>query len=586
MRKSYLLVLMILVYISTVARVNAQTHTAILSGDTCAGGTLTASLTTGNISQIKWFKDTTLLTVRTTWGRYGAIVAGGTPGFGNGQLYEPMGIYVDKSKNIYVVDDGRQNVTKWVPGATTGIVVAGGNGKGGALNQFYTPNGIVVDDNKNIYVGDDLSNSVRKWAPGAKTGTIAAGGNGGGGALNQLFGIEDICMDRFGNLYIVELWNARVTKWAPGAAAGVIVAGGNGLGPAANQLGGPRSVGVDYAGNVYVSENANNRISKWAPGATVGVTVVGGGAAGVGANQLSSPGSLRVDSAGNIYVLDAGQRIQKWAPGAAYGITVAGGYGTTTTNDTTHLDRISASYGIFVDSKENIYVSDLFQARVRKFSKGIINSNDQLNNATSGNYRVEIAGGGGKPFTSPTLHVADVPLLAPAPINGNRTVNANKVAKYTVTSPIQGATYTWEVANGEIQSGQGTPTVNIKFGTDNATILITASSGCGISKTKIVQIAVRPPAAPSLVPAQNKPVIALYPNPVANTASIAFAASKPAKYELTLTNMMGKTLLKQKGNVNAGSNKIYLNVATLNKDMYVVNLKYDDNAIQLKLQKQ
>lgn len=577
---------MVFICINIVKQAGAQIHAAVLSGDTCAGGTLTAVLTTGNMNQIKWFKDTLLLTVRSTWNHNGVIIAGNTPGMGVDQISEPMGIYLDKNKNLYVVDDGRQCVTRWAPGATKGIVVAGGNGKGGALNQFYTPGSIVVDNNNNIYVGDDLTYSVRKWAPGAKTGTVAAGGNGGGGALNQLFGVGGICMDRFGNLFIVELWNARVTKWAPGATAGVIVAGGNGLGSAPNQLGGPSGVGVDYAGNVYVAESANSRVTKWAPGATTGVIVAGGNGSGIAANQLSAPAAMSVDSAGNIYVLDGGQRIQKWAPGAVYGITVAGGYGPMYSNDTTHMDRISTSDGIFVDSKENIYVSDLFQARVRKFSKGAIN-NDQLNNAVAGNYRVEITGAGNKVYNSPVLHVAEIPQLAPAPINGNRRVTSNTVAKYTVGAPIPGVTYTWEVVNGEVQSGQGTPTVNIKFGTGNATLLITASSACGISKTKTVQITgVTPIASLSLNAAQSKPVISLYPNPAANTASIAFTAPKPAKYELTLTNMMGKTLLRQKGNVNTGTNKINLDIATLNKDMYVVNLKYDDNTVQLKLQKQ
>lgn len=578
--------LVVFIYINATKQVSAQAHIATLTGDTCAGGILTAALNSGTISQVKWFKDTTLLTVRSTWNRYGAIVAGGSPGFGVGQLYEPLGIFVDKNKNIYVVDDGRQNVTKWVPGATTGIVVAGGNGKGSALNQFYTPNSVVVDNNKNVYVGDDLTNSVRKWAPGAKTGTIAAGGNGEGGALNQLFGVVGICMDRFNNLFVVEQWNARVTKWAPGAASGVIVAGGNGLGQALNQLGGPRGVGVDFAGNVYVSESANGRVTKWVPGATTGIIVAGGNGNGPGANQLSAPGVLSVDSAGNIYVVDAGTRVQKWAPGATYGITVAGGYGSNYAMDTTHLDRVSTSYGIFVDSKESVYVSDLFQARVRKFAKGLSIDNDQLNDATEGNYRVEIAGGGGKFFNSPTLHVADIPVKAPTPITGNRTVSANKVAKYVVGDAIQGATYTWEVDNGEIQSGQGTPTAYIKFGTGNATISITASSACGISKTKTIAITIRQPAGTAINIANNRPAINLYPNPAANTAAVTFTAVNPAKYELTVTNMMGKTLLTKKGNVNSGSNKIDMNIATLRKDTYVVNLKYDDKAVQLKLQKQ
>src|SRR5436305_14999934 len=104
-----------------------------------------ASLTYGYFNKIKWYRDTTLLTVRPKWQRYGVVVAGST----KGQLVEPKGIFMDKQRNLYIVDDGTQSVTKWAPGAASGVVVAGGNGKGSALNQFYTPADVWVDDNKN-----------------------------------------------------------------------------------------------------------------------------------------------------------------------------------------------------------------------------------------------------------------------------------------------------------------------------------------------------------------------------------------------------------------------------------------------------
>lgn len=493
-----------------------------------------------------------------------------------------MGIYMDKNRNLYVVDDGRQSVARWAPGATSGVTVAGGNGKGSALNQFYTPVDVVVDNDKNVYVSDDLSASVRKWAPGAITGTIAAGGHGEGGALNQLFGTQSICIDRFGNLFIVELWNARVTKWVPGATEGIIVAGGHGPGSAANQLGGPRGVGVDYLGNVYVSETGNNRVTRWAPGATEGVIVAGGHGPGTAANQLSYPGEMCVDSVGNVYVIDGGTRVQKWAPGASYGITVAGGYGYMSINNNMELDKIGSSWGLFVDNNENIYISDLFQGRIRKFSKGPIN-NDQINDATTGTYKVEILSTTGKIYTSSPLHIADVPSGLPKYISGTRVVNNHQLTRYSVTEPVKGATYTWEVTNGVVQTGQGTPNVAIRFGIDNSFISVTAASGCGISKTKTIYVQMNPPDTANI---QGKPAITLYPNPTTTVASVSFTAARATKYEVTLTNMMGKQLLKQQGNASQGKNKIDLNVAHLNKDIYLVNLKYDNNTTLLKLQKQ
>ncbi|CAF4351648.1 unnamed protein product, partial [Rotaria sordida] len=41
----------------------------------------------------------------------------------------PHGMFVDYDDAIYIADGANQRVVKWIPGATTGQVVTGGNGK-------------------------------------------------------------------------------------------------------------------------------------------------------------------------------------------------------------------------------------------------------------------------------------------------------------------------------------------------------------------------------------------------------------------------------------------------------------------------
>ena len=67
-----------------------------------------------------------------------------------------------------------------------------------------------------------------KWNPNASSGTVVAGGNGSGTNLNQTYGPTGIFVDSDNTLYVSEAFNHRVTKWSPGASQGVIVAGGNG----------------------------------------------------------------------------------------------------------------------------------------------------------------------------------------------------------------------------------------------------------------------------------------------------------------------------------------------------------------------
>ena len=159
----------------------------------------------------------------------------------------------------------------------TGTTVAGGNGYGTDLNQLAQPSGIFVDLDGNMYIAEHDGDRVSKWAPGATEGLIVAGGNGDyGAASNQVDGPRGIFVDLDGNIYFSEIVCDRVSKWAPGATEGVVVAGGNGSGSAANQLSYPFGVFVDLDGNIYVADDGNNRVQKWAPGASEGITVAGG----------------------------------------------------------------------------------------------------------------------------------------------------------------------------------------------------------------------------------------------------------------------------------------------------------------------
>jgi len=244
----------------------------------------------------------------------GTIVAGSTT-YGNqaNELDGPANIYMDASGNLYIVDDDNDRVQKWASGATTGTTVAGGGSMGGpALDQLNFPDDVFLDASGNVYVSDGANERIIKWAPGATTGVVAAGGAGMGATLHQLAGPSGLYIK--GNyMYISDYNNSRVLKWAFGDTAGVVVAGGNGAGAAANQLSGPEGVVMDAAGNLYICDAANNRIQMWASGATSGVTIAGGYGAGASDSQLSSPNYIRLDDSMNLYVCDgANQRVQKF----------------------------------------------------------------------------------------------------------------------------------------------------------------------------------------------------------------------------------------------------------------------------------
>lgn len=550
--------------------VDAQCTSGI-SGDTCINALLTASFSGGSPASLEWYRDGALQQIRTKRNPNFLIVAGnGTTSAG--MLVEPRDIFVDASGNMYIVDGSLYSVIKWAPGATEGVVVAGGNGKGTSLNQFFTPQSVVVDNAGNVYVSDDLMARVTKWAPGATSGVVVAGGNGEGSAANQLFGPQNICMDAAGNLYIADRWNDRIQKWAPGATTGTTVAGGNGRGSAANQFSEPLDVGVDASGNIYVVDYSNNRVQKWAPGATTGVTVAGGNGAGYNANQFSFTTAMSVSANGTVYVRDQGNyRIQKWTPGATAGITLAGGNGYGT-ND----NQMGWGFGLFADNQENIYVPELFLKRVDKFVPSPT-ADMQIFAYITGKYSVLIKGDNGCNAQSGIFSLSTFP-AQPSAIRGPQYVSGGQQNIIYKVQKVPGLIYNWSVPpDATIVAGQGNYAVKVNWGFTTGLITVTASNSCGQSAVRKKRVNVMQPS-PVIVntTAANMKLI-VSPNPVIQNAVLQFVSPVSYQYHLTLCDMSGRTIMQKNGVAVAGQNNISLSLENIETGTYLITITDNEN---------
>lgn len=544
--------------------------TASITGDTCITSSLTAHFS-GNANSVRWYRDGVLQQIRGKRNPNSTVVAGGGATL-PAQLFGPHDVTIDKNGNIYVVDNGRQRVQKWAPGATEGITVAGGNGKGSNLNQLFTPQGIAVDKNGNVYITDDVLDRVTRWAPGATTGVLVAGGNGEGSAANQLAGPQNIHVDNAGNLYIADRWNHRVQKWAPGATAGTTVAGGNGAGSAANQLYEPLDVVTDLTGNVYVIDYYNNRVQKWAPGATTGVTVAGGNGAGTAASQFNFTTALSITNNGTLYIRDQGNyRIQQWKPGAVTGITVAGGNGTGGSTQ----NKVNSGFGLCVDENQNVYVPELFENTVKKFARS--NTADmKLITNIPGSYKVKVNEPNGCAATSAIFNVFGIP-VKPERIIGPKYVEASQKSIIYKVDKKKGETYQWTVPpDATIVGGQGQASILVNWGTSSDYVSVIAINPCGVARVKRKLIYVTTPVSAAV---ENSAVNAhslqlkVYPNPAINTASIIFSASQATSYTMNVTDLTGKTLITKKGFIKSGQNKIDIAVDQLNSGIYFINIK-------------
>ncbi|MBW1818596.1 MAG: hypothetical protein JRJ60_15750, partial [Deltaproteobacteria bacterium] len=199
------------------------------------------------------------------------------------QLYEPGGVTVDTSGNLYIADTYNYRIRKVdTSGIITTVAGNGGwehSGDGGPATeaQFGHSYGIAVDDSGNLYIADYYNTCIRKVDTSgiittvAGNGTYGYGGDGGLATQAELNRPIDVVVDHSGNLYITDTYNSRIRKVDTSgiittvAGNGTWAYGGDG-GPATQaEIKGPYGVAVDDSGNLYIEDTYNNRIRKVSP---------------------------------------------------------------------------------------------------------------------------------------------------------------------------------------------------------------------------------------------------------------------------------------------------------------------------------
>jgi sugar lactone lactonase YvrE len=250
------------------------------------------------------------------------------------QLSSPFGVAVDKSGNVYIADAGDNEIREVTPaGKISRIAGSGescakpptcGDGAAATSAQLNSPAGVAVDGSGNVYVADDGNNEIRKFTLGgsitriAGTGAACASpptcGDGGPATSATLGGPDGVAVDQHKNVYVADGGDNEVRKIN---AAGTIsriagngtacsVAPGCGNGGAANaaQLNYPDAVAVDPLGNVYADDTFDNqlRLLSVARGSSV---VTSSGTAGV----LALTSTVASSSVTVRYVLSLGASV-------------------------------------------------------------------------------------------------------------------------------------------------------------------------------------------------------------------------------------------------------------------------------------
>jgi len=205
------------------------------------------------------------------YGANGVLVTGGTA---------TTTITVYRTGNVYVADTSNHTVRKITPSGVVSTLagLAGSSGSvdsTGSAARFYQPFGVAVDGSGNVYVADRNNYTIRKITPegvvSTLAGTAGSAGNADGTGSGARFNVPSgVAVDGSGNVYVADSGNDTIRGITPenvvSTLAGLAGAWGSadGIGNAA-RFDHPEGVAVDASGNVYVADRYNNSIRKGGP---------------------------------------------------------------------------------------------------------------------------------------------------------------------------------------------------------------------------------------------------------------------------------------------------------------------------------
>jgi len=311
----------------------------------------------------------------------------GSPGFANGtgtaaSFYQPSGVAVDSSGNVFVTDMSNQAIRKITSAGVVSTFAGTGspgfaNGTGTAAS-FYYPQGVAVDSGGNVFVADTSNYSIRKITPSGEVSTFAGTGSPGfvnGTGTAASFGYPTgVAVDSSGNVFVVDYSNHAIRKITHAGEVSTLAGTGspgfaNGTGTAAS-FNYPQGVAVDSSNNVLVADLGNHAIRKITSSgmvSTLAGTGIQGFVNGTGtAASFYSPQGVAVDSSGNVVVADKlNHAIRKITPSGVV-TTLAGTGSSGFVNGTGTAVSFYYPQGVAVDSGGNVFVADLGNHAIRK----------------------------------------------------------------------------------------------------------------------------------------------------------------------------------------------------------------------------
>jgi sugar lactone lactonase YvrE len=408
-------------------------------------------------------------------GTYGASGDGGPAT--SAQITSVNGIAVDSAGNFYLADTNNCRIRKVSSGnintvAGNGTCSYSGDGGPATSAELWNPYGVAVDTSGNVYIADTSNYRIRKVSSGTITtvagnGTYGYLGDGGQATSAEITQAYGVAVDGAGNIYIADSqYSCRIREVSVGTGIINTVAGngscfysGDGGGATNAGLNSPHGVAIGGAGIFYIADTSNSRIRK-VSGGTIS-TIAGNGSYewsgdnGMATNAQLNAGAIAATAGGNVYIADyADYRIREVSGGVINTVAGTGFQGYSGDGEPAIGAQISSVSGLAADNAGNFYIADSYNGcRVREVAAGT-----GIINTVAGNSTCSYSGDGG-PATSAALDF--IHDIAVDSVGSNIYIaDSNRIRKFSVGGTIN------VVAGGGPLNGAGATTISVNpFGT-------------------------------------------------------------------------------------------------------------------------
>jgi len=349
------------------------------------------------------------------------IAGNGTNGFADGatatsaEIGTVYGIAVNAAGTTATIADyGNQRVRQFVftgiPNtggiitvAGTGAASFGGDG-GHALSAYlHNPQGVAVTAGGSVYVADSSNDRVRLFAVSGipNTGDInTAAGNGSAAFPTLNSGVPPkgvvfnypwaVYENPSGNVFVSDTNNCMVRELLQSSDlvdffAGTGTCGFKGDTGQASLAELQKTYGLarDSSGNLYISDPVNQRVRMVTPSGIIS-TFAGTGTAGFSGDggpaasaELHNPYGVAVDGRNNVYIADdSNNRIRKVSNGTITTFAGNGTYGFLGDGNPAAAAEFRGPQGVATDAAGNVYIADSSNCRIREVSAatGLINT--------------------------------------------------------------------------------------------------------------------------------------------------------------------------------------------------------------------